>query len=86
MYNFAEESDCGVVKLGELLPGQTAMDRPDLMARVFRLKKEQMLREIFHDLSLNCGYVSLGSVFCLSFSYFQIADKQCSRLNQIYCY
>jgi Helitron helicase-like domain at N-terminus len=33
----------------ELLPGQTAMDRPDLMARVFRLKKEQMLREIFHD-------------------------------------
>ncbi|CDO77896.1 hypothetical protein BN946_scf184952.g8 [Trametes cinnabarina] len=33
----------------ELLPGQTAIDRPDLVARVFYLKKEALLKEIFDD-------------------------------------
>jgi Helitron helicase-like domain at N-terminus len=31
----------------ELLPGQNAMDRPDLISRVFRLKKQAMLDDIF---------------------------------------
>jgi hypothetical protein len=31
----------------ELLPGQQAADRPDLISRVFRLKKQQMLDDIF---------------------------------------
>ncbi|KAH0614326.1 uncharacterized protein H6S33_006212 [Morchella sextelata] len=30
----------------ELLPGQTAVDRPDLVARVFHLKQQQLLQEI----------------------------------------
>jgi hypothetical protein len=30
----------------ELLPGQTAMDRPDLVSRVFQLKLQALLREI----------------------------------------
>ncbi len=33
----------------ELLPGQTAADRPDLVARVFQLKKKALLQEIFKD-------------------------------------
>jgi hypothetical protein len=33
----------------ELIGDETALDRPDLVARVFRLKKEQMLAEIFKD-------------------------------------
>ena len=32
--------------LDELLPGQTAVDRPDLVARVFHLKQQQLLQEI----------------------------------------
>ncbi|KAI5822404.1 hypothetical protein K523DRAFT_196747, partial [Schizophyllum commune Tattone D] len=31
-----------------LLPGQTAYDRPDLVARVFALKRDAMLHEIYH--------------------------------------
>jgi hypothetical protein len=31
----------------ELLPGQKASDRPEVIVRVFRQKKEEMLREIF---------------------------------------
>lgn len=31
----------------ELLPGQTAGDRPDLTARVFRLKKDTLLKDLF---------------------------------------
>ena len=30
----------------ELLPGQTAVDRPDLVARVFHLKQQELLKEI----------------------------------------
>jgi hypothetical protein len=33
----------------ELLPGQTPMDRPDLIARVFQLKKKAMLDDIFKN-------------------------------------
>jgi hypothetical protein len=33
----------------ELLPGQEPMNRPDLVSRVFKLKKQQMLDEIFKD-------------------------------------
>lgn len=33
----------------ELFPGQTAADRPDLVARVFHLKMKQLIREIFVD-------------------------------------
>ena len=33
----------------ELLPGQNAMDRPDLISRVFRLKKQAMLDDIFKN-------------------------------------
>jgi hypothetical protein len=33
----------------ELDPGQEAIDRPDLVARVFKLKKEQLTDEIFGD-------------------------------------
>ena len=32
--------------LRELLPGQTAVDRPDLVARVFHLKQQELLKEI----------------------------------------
>lgn len=32
-----------------LLPGQCPADRPDIVARVFNLKKEALLREIFKD-------------------------------------
>ena len=32
----------------ELLPGQTAVDRPDLVARVFHLKQRQFLHELRH--------------------------------------
>ena len=31
----------------ELLPGQTSYDRPDLVARVFKLKKQELLNDIF---------------------------------------
>ena len=30
----------------ELMPGQTAQDRPDLVARVFKLKKDQLMRDL----------------------------------------
>jgi hypothetical protein len=33
----------------ELLPGQTANNRPDLVARVFSMKKRELLREITRD-------------------------------------
>ena len=33
-----------------LLPGQTAIDRPDLVARVFHLKQQQLLRELKRDM------------------------------------
>lgn len=33
----------------ELLPGQTAPDRPDLTARVFRLKKDALLKDLLVD-------------------------------------
>lgn len=29
-----------------LRPGETAIDRPDIMARVFKLKKQQLIRDI----------------------------------------
>ena len=32
--------------LQELLPGQTAVDRPDLVARVFYLKQQELLQEL----------------------------------------
>jgi len=32
-----------------LMPGQTALDRPDIVARVFKLKKQQLIREICGD-------------------------------------
>ena len=35
--------------LQELLPGQSAVDQPDLVARVFHLKQRQLLHEIKHD-------------------------------------
>ena len=31
----------------ELLPGQTSYDRPDIVARVFKLKKEELLNDIY---------------------------------------
>lgn len=33
----------------ELLPGQDASDRPDLIARVFYFKVEALLHEVKHD-------------------------------------
>ncbi|EFI26531.1 hypothetical protein CC1G_15819 [Coprinopsis cinerea okayama7 len=33
----------------ELLPGQTAFDRPDLVARVFKLKKDALLEDIYRN-------------------------------------
>ena len=33
-----------------LLPGQTAVDRPDLVARVFHMKQQQLLRELKRDM------------------------------------
>lgn len=33
----------------ELLPGQTAFDRPDLVARVFHMKKQAILKEIYEN-------------------------------------
>ena len=32
----------------ELLPGQTAVDRPDLVARVFHLKLTDLLQQLKH--------------------------------------
>ena len=32
-----------------LFPGQSPADRPDLVARVFQMKKNALLQEIFHD-------------------------------------
>ena len=34
--------------LRELLPGQTAQDRPDLVTRVFRAKLEDIKKQLFH--------------------------------------
>jgi hypothetical protein len=33
----------------ELYPGQEAQDRPDLVARVFRAKLEELRRRLFHN-------------------------------------
>jgi hypothetical protein len=33
----------------ELLPGQTAADRPDLVARVFKAKRDQLIKDIFRN-------------------------------------
>ena len=33
----------------DLLPGQKPEDRPDLVARVFELKKKEFLRELIND-------------------------------------
>lgn len=33
----------------ELLPGQTPADRPDLVARVFEMKKEELIRDIYKN-------------------------------------
>ena len=43
----------------ELLPGQTAVERPDLVARVFHLKQRQFLHELRHKHIFGCflGYV-----------------------------
>ena len=32
--------------VNELLPGQTAVDRPDLVARVFHMKQQALLQEV----------------------------------------
>ncbi|KAI4526365.1 hypothetical protein K525DRAFT_148450, partial [Schizophyllum commune Loenen D] len=32
----------------ELLPGQTAYDRPDLVARVFKLKRDALIDDIYN--------------------------------------
>ena len=32
----------------ELMPGQSAHDRPDIVARVFKLKKDQLMRDLIH--------------------------------------
>ena len=32
----------------QLLPGQTAQDRPDIAARVFKLKKDQLIDDLVH--------------------------------------
>jgi len=33
----------------ELLPGQTSYDRPDIVARVFKLKREELLDDIYNN-------------------------------------
>ena len=33
----------------ELLPGQTAADQPDLVARVFQMKKKALIKAIVND-------------------------------------
>ncbi|KXN81926.1 hypothetical protein AN958_03406 [Leucoagaricus sp. SymC.cos] len=37
-----------------LLPGQTASDHPDIVARVFEQKKKALLKEIINSLFGNC--------------------------------
>ena len=47
-----------------LLPGQTAQDRPDLVARVFRLKFNELLNDFTHD---NIFGEATGHVYAIEF-------------------
>ena len=38
-------ANCREIK-EQLSPGETALDRPDLVARVFKLKKDQLIRDL----------------------------------------
>ena len=50
--------------LRELHPGQNAIDRPDIVARVFKLK----LKELMHDLTVNnCLGQVIGHVYVIEF-------------------
>jgi len=48
----------------ELLPGQTAADRPDLVSRVFKMKQAQLLEDIFHR---NILGAAVGRVWTIEF-------------------
>lgn len=48
----------------ELLPGQTAYDRPDLVSRVFRLKAQEMINNIYRDGIFGC---SVAYVYTIEF-------------------
>ncbi len=50
----------------ELLPGQTVADRPDLVSRVFYLKKKALLNAIVKDVCLSLNYLlSSRAVWCM---------------------
>ena len=54
----------------ELLPGQTTADRPDLVARVFYMKQQQLLKELKHK-QIFGRY--LGSVWTIEYQKTQLS-------------
>ena len=57
----------------ELLPGQTAADRPDLIAQVFQLKKKALIKAI-----VRMAYLDLALLMSMPLNFKSVVFPTCT--------